>query len=202
MNEKAVKKSSVSSEVKAMGEKNNPMLDEITKLVGVLSVELPTTAAKSLLGAGDREALRQTGWKAYDAWISLANETANGLYSNRVFGEVVGRSIGAALRVQRVVDAAASAVFGNLWPAIGLPTESAVTALRDEVKALRSEVRALGEELRSGIAEDELAAADDYAAARSAEAQNAAAAMIWNGYRPEQPRVRGGRKEGKKSVAL
>jgi hypothetical protein len=202
MNEKAVKKSSVSGEVKAMGEKNNPMLDEITKLVGVLSVELPTAAAKSLLGNGDREALRQTGWKAYDAWISLANETANGLYSNRVFGEVVGRSIGAALRVQRVVDAAASAVFGNLWPAIGLPTESAVTALRDEVKALRSEVRALGEELRSGEAEDELAAADDYAAARSAEAQNAAAAMIWNGYRPEQPRVRGGRKEGKKSVAL
>jgi len=201
VNEKAVKKSSVSSEVKAMGEKNNPMFDEITKLVGVLSVELPTAAAKSLFG-GDREALRQTGWKAYDAWISLANETANGLYSNRVFGEVVGRSIGAALRVQRVVDAAASAVFGNLWPAIGLPTESAVTALRDEVKALRSEVRALGEELRSGDAEDELAAADDYAAARSAEAQNAAAAMIWNGYRPEQPRVRGGRKGGKKSVAL
>ncbi len=202
MNEKDGSKPAVNSEVKAMSAKNNPMLDEMAKLFEVVTVELPAAAAKSLLANGDRGALRQAGWKAYDAYISLANEAANGLYANRAFGEVVGRGIGAALQVQRVVDAAASAVFGNLWPALGLPTEAAVTALRDDVKALRQEVRALSEELKSQPAEDALDGVEDYAAARSAEAQNAAAAMIWNGYHPEQARTRRGRKEGKKSVAL
>ena len=183
-----------------MSAKEFPMLDEVAKLFQAACLDLPAAAAQSLL-KGDREAVSQAGWKTYDAWVGLANDAANGLYANRAFGEIVGRGFGAALRVQRVVDAAASAIFGNLWPAIGLPTESAVSALRDEVTALRQEVRALGADLSAARSEDR-ETDDDYAAARSAEAQNAAAAMIWNGYRPAAPRARRGRKEGKKSVAL
>ena len=181
-----------------MSAKASPMLDDVAKLLAAAWIELPAAAAHSLMAKDGRDAVRQAGWNAYEAWVSLANDAANELYANRAFGEVVGRGLGAALQVRRVVGAAASAVFGNLWPAIGLPTESAVAALRDEVIALRQEVRALGAE-RS---EEDREGLDDYAAARDAEAQNAAAAMIWNGYRPKQPRVRRGRKEGKKSVAL
>ncbi len=183
-----------------MNAKQFPLLDDAAKLFQAAWIELPTAAAQSLM-KGDREAVSRAGWKAYDAWVGLANDAANGLYANRAFGEIVGRGVGAALRVQRVVDAAASAVFGNLWPAIGLPTESVVAAIRDEVTALRQEVRALGDDLRVARTE-ERETDDDFAAARSAEAQNAAAAMIWNGYRPAAPRARRGRKEGKKSVAL
>jgi hypothetical protein len=46
------------------------------------------------------------------------------------------------LRVRRVGDALASAFFGNLWPAVGLPTASEIRTLHDEVMALREEVRA------------------------------------------------------------
>lgn len=184
-----------------MSAKTSPMLDDVAKLLEAAWIELPAAAAQSLMAKDGRAAVRQAGWKAYEAWVSLANDAANELYANRAFGEVVGRGLGAALQVRRVVGAAASAVFGNLWPAIGLPTESSVAALRDEVGLLRQEVRALGGELSAERNEDR-DGLNDYAAARGAEAQNAAAAMIWNGFRPERPQVRRGRKEGKKSVAL
>lgn len=185
-----------------MSAKASPMLDDVAKLLTAAWIELPVAAAHSLMAKDGRAAVRQAGWKAYEAWVSLANDAANELYANRAFGEVVGRGLGAALQVRRVAGAAAAAVFGNLWPAIGLPTESAVAALRDDVISLRQEVRVLGAELGAERSEEDREGLDDYAAARDAEAQSAAAAMIWNGYRPKQPRVRRGRKEGKKSVAL
>jgi hypothetical protein len=45
------------------------------------------------------------------------------------------------LRAQRMGDAMASAFFGNLWPAIGLPAANEVRSLRDEVSALREDLR-------------------------------------------------------------
>jgi len=74
--------------------------------------------------------------------VRLANEATNELYSNRLFGDLTGRAMEGALRLQRVGDALASAFFGNLWPAVGLPTASEIRSLRDEVMALRDETRA------------------------------------------------------------
>ena len=60
-------------------------------------VELPFAAISGFLGR-DREGsgeqdLQQAGWKAYDAWVRLLNESANGLYASP--------EVGSALRTSR-----------------------------------------------------------------------------------------------------
>ena len=87
--------------------------------------------------------MREAGWKAYDAWVRMANDASNRMYANPTFGAMAGRGIQAGLQVTRVVDAVASAIFGDLWPAIGLPTATDVQALRADVKSIREELRAL-----------------------------------------------------------
>jgi hypothetical protein len=125
-----------------MSSRASRVVEELAKFARAAWFELPLAAAKRVIGAGDEKNLTEAGWKTYDAWVRLANEATNELYANRLFGDLTGRSMESMLRVRRVGDALASAFFGNLWPAVGLPTASEIRALRDEVMALREETRA------------------------------------------------------------
>lgn len=125
-----------------MGSRQSRVAEELAKFARTAWFDLPLAAAKRMLGAGDEKNFTEAGWKAYDAWVRLANEATNELYSNRLFGDLTGRTMESALRLQQVGDALASAFFGNLWPAVGLPTASEIRTLRDEVMALREEARA------------------------------------------------------------
>ena len=57
-------------------------------------IEMPFVAVKSLFaqnGEGRSRAdapdgSQQAGWKAYDAWVQLLNESANGLYASPAVG--------------------------------------------------------------------------------------------------------------------
>jgi hypothetical protein len=180
-----------------MSIRQSGLADDFAKLFEAAWVELPAAAAKRLFGGKDEEGVRVAGWKTYDAWVRLANDASNSLYANPTFGTIAGRGIQGGLQVTRVVDAIASAIFGNLWPAIGLPTANDMQALRADVKSMREEIRTLRAETNEA-AEVET---DDgaYAAGRGAESESAAAAIIWNGYKPTPKRSRKG---GKKSVAL
>jgi hypothetical protein len=180
-----------------MSIKQSAMTEDIGKLFEATWLDLPAAAVKRLFASDGEGAVREAGWKAYDAWVRLANDASNRMYANPTFGSVVGRGIQSGLQVTRVVDAVASAIFGNLWPAIGLPTATDVQALRADVKALREELRTARAEAHEAIDEEN---DDVYAAARGGESANAAATVIWNGYKPA-PRRRT-RKGGKKSVAL
>ena len=175
------------------------MTEDLGKLFEAAWIDLPAAAVKRLLSKEDEGAVRQAGWKAYDAWVSLANDASNRIYANPTFGAVTGRGIHAGLQVTRVIDAVASAIFGNLWPAIGLPTATDMQALRADVKALREELRSVRAEAGAELNED----SDDddraYNAPRGADSANTAAVM-WNGYKPEPKRP--ARKGGKKSVAI
>ena len=187
-----------------MSIKQSAMTEDFGKLFEAAWVDLPAAAVKRVLSGSDESAqgaVRDAGWKAYDAWIRLANDASNRMYANPGFGAIAGRGIQAGLQVTRVVDALASAVFGNLWPAIGLPTATDVQALHADVKALREELRTIRDQAREEHA-DEFEERDqrDYAPARGAESANEAAAIIWNGYQPTPKRRVG--KGGKKSVAL
>src|SRR5579864_4252867 len=119
-----------------------PWADELTKFYEAALLELPSAAIKRLF-AGDEQGFSEAGWKAYDSWVRLANETANQLYANRAFGEVAGRAFETALGLRRLNDALAPAFFGTLWHALGLPPASSVEVLHDELMALRREHRAL-----------------------------------------------------------
>jgi hypothetical protein len=174
------------------------MTEDFGKLFAAAWLELPAAAVKRLFSSDDEGAVREVGWKAYDAWVRLANDASNRMYANPTFGTIAGRGIQAGLQVTRVVDAVASAIFGNLWPAIGLPTATDMQALRADVKALREELRVARTEARDEVIDDH-GHDDAYAAARGAESESAAAAIIWNGYKPVPKRSRKG---GKKSVAL
>lgn len=111
-------------------------------------LEMPYVAARSMLAQdrdqdrsqrGERE-LQQAGWKAYDAWIQLLSESANGLYASPEVGASVGRSMEASLRWQRLGSAMTGAFFAALWPAVGLPSAAELTELRAEVGALRDDL--------------------------------------------------------------
>jgi len=181
-----------------MGIKQSVMTEDLGKLFEAAWIDLPAAAVKRLLSKDDEGAVRTAGWKAYDAWVSIANDASNRMYANPTFGAVAGRGIQTGLQVTRVVDAVASAIFGNLWPAIGLPTATDMQALRADVKALREELRTVraevGNNLNEGSDEDRA-----YNVPRGADSAEAAT-VIWNGYKP-QPK-RSARKGGKKSVAI
>src|ERR1700719_255974 len=104
-----------------MGHKQSQVLEELTKFYQATCFNLPVAAAKRLFGAGDENILSEAGWKAYDAWIRFANEATNELFANRAVGEFTGGTMETMLRIQNFGESVTAAVFGNLWPAIGLP---------------------------------------------------------------------------------
>ena len=156
--------------------------EQWTKL-GEAMVEMPFVAARSMFAqdrdSQDRERsgeqdLQQAGWKAYDAWVQLLNESANGLYNSPAVGSSVGRSMEASLKWQRLGSAMTGAFFAALWPAVGLPSAAELTELRAEVGALRddlAEARLEAEEARA--AEIELPAGERQA--------GEALTAMWNG---------------------
>ncbi len=116
--------------------------------LGEAMVEMPFVAARSMF-AQDRERggehdlekdLQQAGWKAYDAWVQLLNESANGLYASPEVGASAGRSMEASLRWQRLGSAMTGAFFAALWPVVGLPSAAELTELRAELGALRDDL--------------------------------------------------------------
>lgn len=125
-----------------MSSKRSEVAQELGKFLQAFWLELPAAAARNFAGNGGGEELRDASWKAYDAWISLTNEATNQLYENPSLGSVAGRTMETALRIQQAGSALASAFFGNLWPAVGLPTREEIEGLRTEIAALRHEVTA------------------------------------------------------------
>jgi hypothetical protein len=181
-----------------MGIKKSEMSEDFGKLFEAAWFELPAAAIKRLVSNEDEGALRDAGWKAYDAWVRLANDASNRMYANPTFGSLAGRGIQTGLQVTRVVDAVASAIFGNIWPAIGLPTATDVQALRADVKALREELRTVRADTADEVIGDDRQEST-YAPPRRRDSESAAAAIIWNGYKPAPKRAA---RRSKKSVAL
>jgi len=87
-------------------------------------------------------------WEAYDSWLLWANSVANQLYANRALGEISGSMFEAASRIQGLGDAIVCAIYGNLWPALGLSTAGQLSAVCDEIKSVRDEIRAPSRSLR------------------------------------------------------
>src|SRR5713101_5444010 len=85
---------------KAMSGKRSHVAEELEKFVRAFWLELPLAAANRILGKSDDQALSMAGWKAYDALISLSNETTNQLYQDRTVGALTGRAMETALRAQ------------------------------------------------------------------------------------------------------
>jgi hypothetical protein len=120
---------------------------ELSKFCEAAWLDLPAEAAKSLLGAGNEKELRKAGWKAYDAWISLANELTNLLYANRIVGQLTGHTMESALHLGQIGSALTSPFFGTFWASVGLPTHSELVEVRDELFALREELAAYAAQL-------------------------------------------------------
>jgi len=64
---------------------NRQMLEKWREFYATALFDLPAAAAQSLLPGADRQGRQErfgaAAWRAYDAWIWLANETANQFYS-------------------------------------------------------------------------------------------------------------------------
>jgi hypothetical protein len=117
--------------------------EDLKTLYKAIFIELPTGAAKKGLGVAKENQLEQTAWKGYDAWVRLIGAATGKLYSNPLFGDLVERSLGGVLRVQRVSNSVSGALFTALWVTVGLPTAAEVQSLRAELGGLRRELRLL-----------------------------------------------------------
>ncbi|HTY56577.1 MAG TPA: hypothetical protein VMB26_15325 [Candidatus Binataceae bacterium] len=115
--------------------------DDLKILYKILFIELPTVAAKKALGVGRENELEKTAWEGYDASIRLAGVATSQIYSHPLFGDLLERVAGPLLRVQRLSNVAAGAIFSALWSTMGLPTAADVQSLRGELTNLRREVR-------------------------------------------------------------
>jgi hypothetical protein len=166
----------------------NTVVDFAFKFFEAGCVELPGALMKRLTAAGTEQETYEAGWKAYDAWVQLANEAVNRLYADRPFGETMARAFETNLGFGRVAETFASTFFGNLWPAIGLPTATEVDALRGELTALREKL----------LAKQKIERVDRDRASRIAS-RTASPRLAGNGFRPEV--IRGAGKE-KESVAV
>lgn len=155
-----------------MKQQESQVARELGKFVQAFWLELPIAAANRLLGNDDETTLRQAGWKAYDAFVGLANETTNLVYANPAVGALTGQTMERVLQIQHMGSAAAAAFFGNLWPAVGLPTAN-------EVAGLRSEIAALHEELSQAV---EAAAAEQAEAPQFAAPSGEGLSLLRNGY--------------------
>jgi hypothetical protein len=151
-------------------------------------VKLPGALTRQMTGAGSEQDVHEAGWKAYDAWVRLANEAVNRLYADRTFGETAARAFETNLGLGRLAETFASAFFGNLWPGVGLPTASEVQTLRSELTGLREELRA-----REKTEQDERDRASRIAS------RTVPSRPSGNGFRPEL--IRGAR-EAKESAAV
>lgn len=156
-----------------MKKQESQVVQELGKFVQAFWLELPMAAANRFLGNGNETTLRKAGWKAYDAFVSLANEATNTIYANPVVGSLTGQTMERALQMQHMGSAAASAFFGNLWPAVGLPTASEVASLRKEIAALHEDLSQAVE-----VAEKEEQAQSPMLAATSSEQLS----LLRNGY--------------------
>jgi hypothetical protein len=164
---------------------NVKFLEQLSKFSEAM-LEIPFVAARGLFtqdpgqdldqdhGQGGERALQQAGWKAYDAWIELLSESANGLYASPEVGVSVGRSMEASLKWQRLGSAMTGAFFAALWPAVGLPSAAELTELRAEVGALRDDLAVARLEVAEARAEELDAAAGE----RQVDDQLTA---MWNG---------------------
>jgi hypothetical protein len=164
------------------------VVDFASKFIDAAWVELPGALMKGLTTAGAEQEAYEAGWKAYDAWVRLANELVNTLYADRAFGETMARAFETNLGFGRIAETLASAFFGNLWPAIGLPTAREVHTLRGELTALREEL----------LAKEKIERVDRDRASRIVS-RTASPRPTGNGFRPEV--IRGAREE-KESVAV
>jgi hypothetical protein len=149
------------------------LAQELSNFFEAAWLDLPAEAGKVLLGAGSENELRQAGWKAYDAWVNLANGLTNTLYSDPLVAEATSRVMEAALRLRQISGLMAAAFFGNLWPLIGLPTHNEMVALREELLSLRDELAAYAARLSATEVPD----------AETGRAGTATSSQS-NGYRP------------------
>jgi hypothetical protein len=182
-----------------MENKQSQVINDIAKFFQAALIDLPSAAASQLL-AGDAkkdakdDAVQAAGWKAYDAFVRIANESANQLYANPLFGEMAARSLEIGLQARRVSNSLMSGLFRDLLPVIGLPSARDISRLNRSVEALRDEVQAVraAQDNADGLE-------DSYTAPRAAEVQNPSAQIVWNGLKPDAPRPQG---REKKSVTL
>jgi hypothetical protein len=89
----------------------------------------------------DREAVTTLGWNAYDWWIQLGNETANGFYANPIAAGLASPIFETAVRLRDLRDSIAAIVFGNLWTTFGFPGADVIVTLREQITALRADTR-------------------------------------------------------------
>jgi hypothetical protein len=125
------------SRAEVMSAKQMAWMDELSSFYEIALFELPSAAAKLMLD-GDDQRFRAAGWKAYDSWVRLANETANRLYSNPAFSAAAGRTFEAALTLRRLNSVLVSGAVATFWPALDLPNPMRMTGEQISVEAIVS----------------------------------------------------------------
>ena len=125
-----------------MADKTAQKLEDLLTLYKATLVDLPLAGARWGWGMGEEKEVVEAAWKGYDAGVRLASTSVDDLYRDAVVSDFMARSLDGWLRWQRLSQAAASAFFAALWPAVGLPTAAAVQALSEELRSVDTRLKA------------------------------------------------------------
>ncbi len=125
-----------------MADKTAQKLEDLLTLYKATLVDLPLAGARWGWGMGEEKEVVEAAWKGYDAGVRLASTSVDDLYRDSVVSDFMARSLDGWLRWQRLSQAAASAFFAALWPAVGLPTAAAVQALSEELRSVDTRLKA------------------------------------------------------------
>jgi hypothetical protein len=130
------------------------LTEEIVRFCNAAWVDFPLAAAARMLG-GSNEEFQAAGWRAYDSWISMANEATNQLYTNRIFSDFSAFWFETTLRFQYMAGLLSGAA---ITPAPGKAETSPSQDTRS-IPATSAKVRLLVRSVRRSTRVEHLSAA-------------------------------------------
>jgi hypothetical protein len=124
-----------------MGQPENDA--DIASLYQALGAELQEVLRKAFATGSDRDEVKATAWKAYEAWVRAAHVSIEKVVATPAVGDMAAAVLNTFLRVAQIGNSVVGSLFAPLWPMVGLTPLTETQALFDRIESLRREVRNL-----------------------------------------------------------
>jgi hypothetical protein len=121
--------------------------DLLVATLRAVLLDFPLVTVKRGFGMAEKRTVTEAAWKGYDTSILLGRTSIDRLYQNGLLGALLGRSVHALLRAQRLNNAVTGAFFAVLWRMTDVATATELDALREEVRTLAAAIAAQGEKI-------------------------------------------------------
>ena len=124
-----------------MNNSTTHIIDDQLRWAKTLTVDLPLAMTRWAVGMGTEEMATTTAWHGYDASVRVLTSAVDALYRAPITAVVFGRTVDAALRLQRLSNAVTGMVFAGFRRAATLPTTIASQEFNATTPQLAADIR-------------------------------------------------------------